>query len=101
MKMTTLFAVVALCTSLAFAGLVQAKEKEQSAETISKADVPVAVQQAANTAAKGSRIVRWEKEGKRYDAVVKNDENGKRTRLIFDEKGKLLTRRDETKPKHD
>ena len=92
MKMTTLFIVVAFSTSFVLTEFAEAK-----GEMISKADVPVAVQQAADTAAKGGKIVRWEKEGKRYEAVVKKD--GKATGLVFDEKGKLLSRRDESKEK--
>ena len=80
------------------AGRGQAKEKELQEETISRADVPVAVQQAADAASKGGKIVRWEQEGKHYEAVVKKD--GKASGLIFDEKGKLLSRHDKTKKEH-
>ena len=92
MKMTILFIVVALGTTFALTEFAEAKE-----EMISKADVPVAVQQAADSAAKGGKIVRWEREGKRYEAVVKKD--GKAWGLVFDEKGKFLSRHDQSKEK--
>src|SRR5258708_36244519 len=74
MKTPKLIAVAAVSAGLAFGVTAQAKEHEEES-TISSSDVPAAVQQAAETQAKGSKIVRWEKEGANYDAVI--DKNGK------------------------
>ena len=63
MKPTKLVTAIALGAGLAFGAAAQAKEKHEE-EIISKADVPMAVQQAAQGEAQGGRIVRWEKEGR-------------------------------------
>jgi plastocyanin len=83
---------LALCLPFAVA-----KEKEHEEENISKADVPAAVQTAAETEAKGGSIVRWEKEGADYEAVIKK--NGKEWGVKFDANGKVLGKHDESKEK--
>ena len=55
--------------------MTPAKEKEHEEENLSTSDVPAAVQKAAESEAKGGKIVRWEKEGANYEAVI--DKNGK------------------------
>jgi YD repeat-containing protein len=55
------------------------------------------VQQAAETQAKGGRIVRWEKEGTNYEAVIEKD--GKQWGFKFDAKGKVVSKHDEGKEK--
>ena len=82
---------------LAFGVAAQAKEKKHEEETVSSADVPAAVQQAAETEAKGGKIVRWEKEGKNYEAVI--DKNGKEWGVKMDATGKVLSKHDESKEK--
>ena len=72
-----------------------AKEPEHHEKSISNSDVPAAVQQAAETEAKGGRIVRWEKEGGNYEAVIEKD--GKQWGLEFDANGKMLGKHDESK----
>jgi uncharacterized membrane protein YkoI len=57
--------------------------------------VPQAVQQAAQAEAKGGTIVRWEKEGSNYEAVVKK--NGKQMGIEIDASGKVVSRHDESK----
>jgi plastocyanin len=83
---------LALCLPFAVA-----KEKAHEEENISKADVPAAVQTAAETEAKGGSIVRWEKEGADYEAVIKK--NGKEWGVKFDANGKVLGKHDESKEK--
>ena len=83
---------LALCLPFALA-----KEKEHEEETISASDVPAAVQQAADKEAKGSKVVRWEKEGADYEAVI--DKNGKEWGFKFDASGKLLGKHEESKEK--
>jgi hypothetical protein len=83
---------LALCLPFALA-----KEKEHEEETISVSDVPAAVQKAADKEAKGSKVVRWEKEGANYEAVV--DKDGKEWGYKFDASGKLLGKHEESKEK--
>lgn len=96
MNTTNLMAVVALSTGLAFSVVAQAGEKHEE-ENLSSSDVPGAVQKAAETEAKGAKIVRWEKEGKNYEAVINKD--GKEWGFKFDAKGKMLSKHDESKEK--
>src|ERR1051326_9115840 len=80
MKTKNLFTVAAVSAGLAFSAAAQGKEHEE--QEISSSDVPAAVQQAAQTAAKGANIVRWEKEGTNYEAVI--NQNGKETGIDCD-----------------
>jgi hypothetical protein len=75
-------------------GAAQAKEKHEE-EIISRADVPMAAQKAAESEAKGGRIVRWEKEGKDYEAVI--EKNGKKWGVEINGNGKVLSKHDEGK----
>jgi len=75
MNTTKLMAAIAVSAGLAFSVAAQAKEKEHEEENLSSSDVPAAVQKAAESEAKGGKIVRWEKEGANYEAVI--DKNGK------------------------
>jgi hypothetical protein len=70
------------------------KEREEE-ETINSSDVPQAVQQAAQAEAKGATIVRWEKEGRNFEAVI--EKNAKQTGIEFDANGKVVSRHDESK----
>ena len=95
MKTTKLIAAMAVSAGLAFGVAAQAKEKKHEEETVSSSDVPAAVQKAAETQAKGGTIVRWEKEGANYEAVI--DKNGKQWGVEFDANGKVLNKHDENK----
>ena len=81
--------------SLAFGAAAQAKEHEE--ENIDSSKVPAAVQQAAEKEAAGGRIVRWEKEGKAYEAVIEKD--GKQWGYRFDANGHMKGKHDESKEK--
>jgi plastocyanin len=83
---------LALCSPFALA-----KEKEHEEESISQSDVPAAVQKAAETEAKGGKIVRWEKEGASYEVVIKK--SGKEWGVKMDATGKVLSKHDESKEK--
>jgi len=83
---------LALCLPFA-----QAKEKKHEEEGISKSDVPAAVQKAADGEAKGGKIVRWEKEGANYEAVI--NKSGKEWGVKFDATGKMLSKHEESKEK--
>ena len=94
MNTPKLLTIAAVSAGLAFGVVAQGHEKEKE-ESISSSDVPAAVQQAADTQAKGGKIVRWEKEGANYEAVVEKD--GKEWGFKFDANGKFLKKHDESK----
>ena len=93
MKTTNLLVAAVLSASLAFGVAAQAKEHEE--QNISSSDVPAAVQKAADAQAKGGKIVRWEKEGADYEAVI--EKNGKQWGVDINAKGKVLNKHDENK----
>jgi plastocyanin len=95
MKTTKLITVIAVSAALAFGVNAQAGGKKQKEHSISSADVPAEVQKAAETEAKGGKIVRWEKEGANYEAVI--EENGKQTGVEIDATGKVVGKHDESK----
>jgi plastocyanin len=97
MKTTKLITAIAVSVSLAFGVAAQAGGKKHKEQSISSTDVPVEVQKAAETEAKGGKIVRWEKEGANYEAVIEKD--GKEWGFKFDASGKLLGKHDESKEK--
>jgi uncharacterized membrane protein YkoI len=95
MNTRKLFTIAAIGAGLAFGVVAQAKEKKEEEQTISSADVPSVVQTAADAQAKGGKIVRWEKEGSNYEAVV--EKNGKQWGIEIDANGKVLSKHNETK----
>ena len=95
MKTKNLFIVAAVSAGLAFGVTAQAKEEEHEEQSISSSDVPAAVQQAAQAEAKGGTIVRWEKEGANFEAVI--DKNGKQIGVEMDANGKVLSKHNEAK----
>jgi uncharacterized membrane protein YkoI len=95
MKMKNLFTITAVSASLAFGVTIQAKEREHEEQTINSSDVPAAVQQAAQAEAKGGTIVRWEKEGANFEAVIQK--NGKEIGVEIDANGKVLSKHNEAK----
>jgi hypothetical protein len=94
MKLSALSAAIAVSAGLASGVATQAKEKHEE-EMISQADVPMAVQKSAKDEANGGRIVRWEKEGKNYEAVI--EKNGKKWGVEINDSGKVLNKHDENK----
>ena|SRR5437588_6544629 len=96
MKTKHLITVAAVSAGLAFGVAAQGHENEKQ-EAIANADVPAAVQKAAETQAKGGKIVRWEKEGANYEAVI--DKSGKQWGVKIDSNGKVLSKHDESKEK--
>ena len=93
--MKNLFTAGAVSASLALGVVAQAKEKAHEEQTISSSDVPAAVQQAAQAQAKGGTIVRWEKEGANFEAVI--DKKGKQIGVEMNASGKVLSRHNEAK----
>jgi hypothetical protein len=95
MKAKNLVTVAAMSAALSFSIATQAKEEKHEEQTINSSDVPAAVQQAAQAEAKGGSIVRWEKEGLNYEAVIQK--NGKQIGVEIDENGKVLSKHNEAK----
>ena len=95
MKTTKLITAIAVSAGLAFSVAAEAGGKKHEEKSISSADVPAAVQKAAETEAKGGTIVRWEKEGANYEAVI--EQNGKQTGVEIDATGKVVSKHDESK----
>jgi YD repeat-containing protein len=94
MKIPNLLVAAVVSAGLALSVAAQAKEKKKHEEQeITSSDVPSEVQQAAEKQAKGAKIVRWEKEGANYEAVIEKD--GKEWGYKFDANGKLLSKRSE------
>jgi hypothetical protein len=94
MNTTKLFTIVAVGAGLAFGSIAYGHGNKEKEESISNSDVPQAVQQAAEKQTKGASIVRWEKEGANYEAVVSKD--GKEWGYKFDANGKLLGKHSES-----
>lgn len=95
MKTKNLFTVAAVSAGLVFGVAAQATEEKHQEQTINSSEVPAAVQQAAQAEAKGGTIVRWEKEGANYEAVIRK--NGKQIGVEIDANGKVLSKHDEAK----
>jgi len=95
MKTKKLFTVAAVSAGLVLGVTAQAKEEKREEQTINSSDVPAAVQQAAQAEAKGGTIVRWEKEGANFEAVI--DKNGKQIGVQIDANGKVVSKHNEAK----
>jgi hypothetical protein len=87
--------VIAVATGLTFSAWTALWADEDEEERVNASDVPAAVQQAAQAEAKGGTIVRWEKEGSNFEAVIEN--NGKQTGVELTPDGKVVSRHDESK----
>ncbi len=87
--------VIAVAAGLTLSAWTALWADEEKEEKINASDVPAAVQQAAQAEAKGGTIVRWEKEGRNYEAVI--DNNGKQTGVELTPDGKVVSRHDESK----
>ena len=95
MKPNNLIITAVVSAGLAFGVAGQAKAREHEEQTINSSDVPAAVQQAAQAEAKGGTIVRWEKEGANFEAVIQK--NGKEIGVEMNANGKVLSKHDESK----
>ena len=93
MKTTKLFAIAMISAGLSLGMTAQAKEKKHEEQTINSSDVPAAVQTAGENEAKGGKILRWEKEGDNFEAVV--EKNGKEWGVKIDPNGKVLSKHNE------
>ena len=87
--------VIAVATVLTLGAWSPLFADEEKEESISASSVPAAVQQAAQAEAKGGTIIRWEKEGNNYEAVIQN--GAKQTGIEITADGKVVSRHDESK----
>src|SRR3954451_22757582 len=92
---TKLATVLAVGCALALPAFSFAKEREE--KELKSSDVPAAVQKAAEKEATGGKIVRWEKEGTKYEVVI--EKGGKQWGIEMDATGKVLSKHDESKEK--
>ena len=97
MKTPRLFTIAAISAGLAFGVSAYGHGNKEKEENINSSDVPQAVQQAADKQLKGASIVRWEKEGSAYEAVVSKD--GKEWGYKFAANGKMLGKHSEASEK--
>jgi hypothetical protein len=95
MKANKLIITALVSAGLAFGIATQATEEKHEEQIINSSDVPAAVQQAAQAEAKGGTIVRWEKEGANFEAVIQK--NGKEIGVEMDANGKVLSKHNEAK----
>ena len=95
MKTKNLLTISVISAGLAITGVAQAHEGKHEEQAIDSSQVPAAVQQAAQSEAKGATIVRWEKEGANYEAVI--NKSGKEIGVEMDANGKVLSKHNETK----
>jgi uncharacterized membrane protein YkoI len=95
MKTKKLITVAALSAGLSLGITQAAQEREHQEQTMNTSEVPAAVQSTAQTQAQGGTIVRWEKEGDNFEAVI--EKNGRQIGLEIDANGKLLSKHNEAK----
>ena len=96
MKNTIKSIMIAIGLALVCASPAFAKEKEDE-ENLNSSEVPAAVMKAAEGQAKDGKIVRWEREHGKYEAVI--EKGGKQWGVVIDEKGKVLSKHDESTEK--
>ena len=70
-------------------------DEDEDEQVISISDVPAAVQKTFNDEAAGGKIVRVEKEGSNFEAVI--EKNGKQTGVEASADGKVVSRHNESK----
>jgi uncharacterized membrane protein YkoI len=95
MNAKNLVTIAAVSAALSLSVTAQATEEKHEEQTINSSDVPAAVQQAAQAEAKGVSIIRWQKEGANYEAVLQK--NGKEIGVEMDANGKVLSKHSEAK----
>ena len=95
MKAKNLITVAAASTCLSLGVAQAAQENEHQGQTINTSEVPAAVQSAAQTQAQGGTIVRWEKDGENFQAVI--EKNDRQIGLEMDANGKVLSKHSEAR----
>ena len=95
MKTPRLLTIVAISAGLTFGVTAYGHGDKEKEASINSSDVPQAVQQAAQAETKGGTIVRWEKEGANFEAVIQK--NGKEIGVEMNANGKVLSKHNEAK----
>src|SRR4029078_5637178 len=95
MNKTRLIASVAFSATLGLGAAAFAAGHEE--ESVDSSKVTGAVQRGGEKEASGGKIVRWEKEGKAYEAVIEKD--GKEWGYRSDKDGNLKGKHEESKEK--
>ena len=95
MKTKKLITIAALSAGLSLGVANAAQESKHQEQTINSSEIPAAVQSTAQTQAQGGTIVRWEKEGANFEAVI--EKNGRQIGLEIAANGKLLSKHNEAK----
>lgn len=91
--MKQLIITISIATALALGASTSVWAAEENEQTLNASDVPQAVQTAASK--EGGKILRWEKEGSNYEAVV--EKKGKDWGVKISPEGKVLSRHNEKK----
>jgi hypothetical protein len=95
MKTRNLITVACASAGLSLGVAQAAQEGKHQEQTVNSSEVPAAVQSTAQTQAHGGTIVRWEKEGANFEAVI--EKKGRQIGLEIDANGKLLGKHNEAK----
>ena len=77
--------------------VLPAQAKENDEENINATNGPLPVANAAESAVQGAKILRWEKEGENYEAVIQKD--GREWGYTFGPHGKWLGKHEEAREK--
>ncbi len=91
--MKQIIAAISIATALALGAGTSVWAAEENEQTLNASDVPQAVQDAAHK--EGGKILRWEKEGGNYEAVIQK--KGKEWGVEISPEGKVMSRHNERK----
>src|SRR5262249_50057475 len=91
--MKTIVTTIAIAGALALGALAPLSAAEENEQSLNASDVPQAVQDAAKS--EGGKILRWEKEGSDYEAVIAK--KGKEWGVKISPEGKVISRHNEKK----
>ena len=82
-----------IATALTLGAWTSISAEEENEQKLNASDVPQAVQDAAKS--EGGKILRWEKEGSNYEAVLAK--KGKEWGVKISPEGKVISRHNEKK----
>jgi len=91
--MKRIVTIITVAGGLALGALTPLSAEEEKEQTLNASDVPQAVQDAAKS--EGGKILRWEKEGNDYEAVIAK--KGKEWGVKISPEGKVVSRHNEKK----
>lgn len=91
--MKQIIAAISIATALALGAGTSVWAAEENEQTLNASEVPQVVQEAAHR--EGGKILRWEKEGGNYEAVIQK--RGKEWGVEISPDGKVMSRHNEKK----